>query len=202
MPQSAHVEQQQAADGENRDRDAEQQIEPQLPQQRIIAHDLRIAGAASWFLPARSEIAVHPPRLQNAVARRWRGGRCMVARMRRSEAHLTASAPALATWASCAESAPDTPIEPTILPSTAMGMPPSATASSNTLLGRRKSMAVRALPSAAAIEPYCVLSILCSITMWPVLSRIAIAISQLFFAASASAAAIAFLAASSEIGVP
>src|SRR6266536_2523031 len=123
MPQSAHVEQQQAADGENRDRDAEQQIEPQLPQQRIIAHDLRIAGAASWFLPARSEIAVHPPRLQNAVARRWRGGRCMVARMRRSEAHLTASAPALATWASCAESAPDTPIEPTILPSTAMGIP-------------------------------------------------------------------------------
>jgi hypothetical protein len=56
--------------------------------------------------------------------------------------------------------------------------------------------------SATRIEPYWVLSSLCSITVWPLLSRITTAIGQLFFMASDSAAAIAFLAASSPIGGP
>jgi hypothetical protein len=81
-------------------------------------------------------------------------------------------------------------------------MPPCATRSSNTLVGRLKSSALRALSSATAIEPYCVLSSLCSITIWPVLSRMTMAMPQLFFMASASAAAITFLAASNPIGGP
>ncbi len=69
-------------------------------------------------------------------------------------------------------------------------------------LGGHWSSALRALSSATAIEPYCVLSNRCSITTWPVLSRIAIAMLQLFFLASASAAAITFLAASNAMGAP
>jgi hypothetical protein len=53
-----------------------------------------------------------------------------------------------------------------------MPMPPCATKSSKALLGRLKSSAVWALSSATRIEPYWVLSSLCSITIWPVLSKI------------------------------
>ncbi len=42
------------------------------------------------------------------------------------------------------------------------------------------SKARGALSSATAIEPYCVLSNLCNITIWPVLSMRAIAMPQLF----------------------
>lgn len=55
---------------------------------------------------------------------------------------------------------------------------------------------------ATAIEPYCVLSNLCNVTIWPVLSRMAIAMPQLFFTASTSATAITFFAASSPMGGP
>src|SRR5262249_19493821 len=52
------------------------------------------------------------------------------------------------------------------------------------------------------MEPYWVLSSLWSITIGPVLSRMAMAMPQLLFTRSASAAAITFLAASSPIGGP
>src|ERR1700735_1723173 len=50
---------------------------------------------------------------------------------------VNASAPALATCASCEDSAPDTPIAPTIRPSTRMGMPPSSGVMSFTARRRR-----------------------------------------------------------------
>jgi hypothetical protein len=50
-------------------------------------------------------------------------GACAVST--RQTAHLAASAPAFATCPSWFEVAPDTPIEPTIFPSTIMGRPPS-----------------------------------------------------------------------------
>ena len=55
---------------------------------------------------------------------------------------------------------------------------------------------------AISTEAVCVLSSFCSMTRDPVVSRMAIATGQLFFFASASAAAIAFLAVSRVIGAP
>jgi hypothetical protein len=80
--------------------------------------------------------------------------------------------------------------------------PPPATTSCRALLGRLKSSAVRALPIAISTDPVCVLSSFCSITSDPVVSRMAVATGQLFLFASASDAAIAFLAASSDMGAP
>src|SRR5262245_6646620 len=95
--------------------------------------------------------------------------------------HLIASAPACAILESSFASTPDTPMPPTILPSTTIGMPPSisitprtvkyrnpapspAITSSSAFVGRRNSIAVRALPSAIPIEASCVPSRRCSIT--------------------------------------
>ncbi len=131
----------------------------------------------------------------------------------------SASAPALATCASCADSAPETPIAPTILPSTTTGMPPSsgvialsassrmpappaAMASSSALLGRLNSSAVRALPSDTEVAESCALSTLWNITKLPPLSRMVMATCQEFLAASSSAAAMARLAWLSVIGGP
>src|SRR4029453_8282944 len=75
-------------------------------------------------------------------------------------------------------------------------------ASENTLVGRRKATAERALSLATSMLPHCVLSRRCSMTSNPPVSRIAITTGQLFFRASASAAAMAFLACSRLIGVP
>src|SRR5262245_50571761 len=125
--------------------------------------------------------------------------------------HLIASAPACAIWASSFASTPDTPMPPTILPSTTIGMPPSisiaprtvryfnptpppAIASSSALVARRNSTAVRALPSARPFAARCEPSRRCSITAWPPLSTIEMTTFQLFCLAFASAAAIAFLA--------
>src|SRR5262245_38219943 len=133
--------------------------------------------------------------------------------------HDTASAPACAIWASSVACTPDTPMPPTILPSTTIGMPPSisvdprtvkyfntppplAMSSSIALVGRRNSTAVRALPSAILIAARCEPSRRCSITAWQPLSTIEITTLQLFCVALASAAAITFFACSSVIGGP
>ena len=52
-------------------------------------------------------------------------------------AYFNASAPALATCASCSEVAPDTPTAPTILPSTMSGIPPSSGLAPASLSSRR-----------------------------------------------------------------
>ena len=75
-------------------------------------------------------------------------------------------------------------------------------ASCSALVGRLKLLAVTALPMAMSTLACCVLSILEKATSWPELSTMAMATGQLFFLASASAAASAFLAASKVIGGP
>jgi hypothetical protein len=113
---------------------------------------------------------------------------------------------------------PDTPIAPMTLLSETIGTPPSATlapnvstrsptpppatASSNTLVARRNSAAVRAFCSAMRTDESCALSSRCCITRLAPESTMAMATPQLFRVAQASAAAIAFLAASIEIGGP
>jgi len=79
---------------------------------------------------------------------------------------------------------------------------PPATASSSALVGRRNSTEVRALASAIRPEESCALSSRCSITRLPPESTTAIATHQLFFMASASAAAVALFATSNEMGKP
>src|SRR5262245_35769690 len=80
--------------------------------------------------------------------------------------------------------------------------PPAANISCRALVGRRNSSAVRALPMAMSTDAVCTLSSLTKFDSEPVVSTMAIATFQLFFLASASAAAIAFLAPSAEIGAP
>src|SRR5215831_4291744 len=133
--------------------------------------------------------------------------------------YFSALAPALAICPSCWGSMPETPMAPIILPSTKIGTPPSygvaprspstrnpipppAIASSNPLDGRLNNTAVRALSSATAIDPSWVLSSRCTATTYPPVSTTVITTGQLFFWASASAAAMIFLACSSEIGAP
>src|ERR1700685_1320287 len=132
---------------------------------------------------------------------------------------LSASAPALATWESCDDKEPDTPMAPMILPSTMTGKPPSigvmafsansrmpappaAMASSSALLGRLNSSAVRALPSVTVVADSWALSALWNMIMLPPLSRMVMATCQEFLAASSSAAAMARLAWSRVIGGP
>jgi len=73
---------------------------------------------------------------------------------------------------------------------------PEVTMSSRTFVGRLKLAAVRALFCATAMLPGCVSSSFWNRIMFPAASTIAIAIFQLFFMASPSAAAIIFFAAS------
>lgn len=73
---------------------------------------------------------------------------------------------------------------------------PDMTISSSTFVGRLKFAAVRALLFATAMLPGCVSSNFSNRIMFPAASTMAIAMLQLFFMASASAAAIIFFAAS------
>ena len=68
--------------------------------------------------------------------------------------------------------------------------------------GTAKSTAVRALPREMPIEASGALSIRCAITRLPPLSRMVMTSAQLFLTASASAAAMTFLAVSKLIGGP
>jgi len=131
---------------------------------------------------------------------------------------VRASMPAWAVWASCWEVTPDTPIDPMILPSWTIGMPPSRTLkpvdrkrrftppwampSCRTLVGRRSATAERAFSLAMSMLPHWVLSSRCIITICPPESRTTMATGQPFFFASASAPATTFLACSRLIGGP
>ena len=123
----------------------------------------------------------------------------------------SASAPALATCSSCDDSAPETPMAPTILPSTMTSMPPcsgvmslsaksrmpappSAMASSSAFDGSLNSSAVRALPSEVVMAESWALSTLWNITILPPESRMVMPTCQEFLAASSSAAAMTRLA--------
>src|ERR1700733_5827554 len=192
-------------------------LRPGGMQKLDLLQDVTVHVASRSLLPdGRAEVSALAP-----IFPRDEGERHVAALMpMKAKRYLaSASAPTLATWESCDDSAPETPMAPTILPSTTIGKPPSsgvmsftarrrspappaAMASSSALLGRLKVSAVRALPSDAPMAASWALSPLWNITRLPPLSRMVMATCKEFFVASSSAAAIARLASSSVIAGP